>query len=118
MLPAPVWLSSRPIAERARWESLPIRRLTAGTTNCTTTSPSTSPSTWAKSSCSADSVLPLGRLGVFGSDGRIPSRALDVADGAYARSHRAAVAAAERLDRALGRQPEIEPPHRSLGVAR
>ncbi|HEV2811452.1 MAG TPA: hypothetical protein VGV93_13770 [Acidimicrobiales bacterium] len=55
---------------------------------------------------------------MFGSDGRIPSRALDVADGAYARSHRAAVAAAERLDRALGRQPELEPPHRSLGVAR
>ncbi len=34
---------------------------------------------------------------------------------AYAASHWAAVQAVERLDRALGRQPEIEPPHRSLG---
>lgn len=33
----------------------------------------------------------------------------------YASSHWAAVQAVERLDRALGRQPEIEPPHRSLG---
>lgn len=38
-------------------------------------------------------------------------------DDAYALSHRAAVATAERLDRALGRQPEIEPPHRSLGLS-
>ena len=34
---------------------------------------------------------------------------------AYATSYRAAVQAVERLDRALGRQPEIEPPSRSLG---
>lgn len=34
---------------------------------------------------------------------------------AYAASHWAAVQAVERLDRALGRQPEIEPPSRSLG---
>ncbi len=35
-------------------------------------------------------------------------------DDAYALSHRAAVANLERLDRALGRQLEIEPPSRSL----
>jgi predicted nucleic acid-binding Zn-ribbon protein len=34
---------------------------------------------------------------------------------AYATSYWAAVRAVERLDRALGRQPEIEPPSRSLG---
>ncbi len=34
---------------------------------------------------------------------------------AYAASHWAALQAVERLDRTLGRQPEIEPPHRSLG---
>ncbi len=37
---------------------------------------------------------------------------------AYALSYRAAVADVERLDRALGRQPAIEPPSRSLGLSR
>lgn len=32
-------------------------------------------------------------------------------------SNRAAVQALERLDRALGRQPAVEPPHRSLGLS-
>ncbi|MDP8950153.1 MAG: hypothetical protein M3N00_07925, partial [Actinomycetota bacterium] len=40
-----------------------------------------------------------------------------VEDDAYTTSHRAAVAAITRLDRALGRQPEIEPPHQSLGIS-
>jgi hypothetical protein len=36
---------------------------------------------------------------------------------ACASSHRAAVQAIERLDWALGRQPAIEPPQRSLGIS-
>jgi conjugative relaxase-like TrwC/TraI family protein len=40
-----------------------------------------------------------------------------IGDDAYASSHRAAVKAIERLDRALGRQPAIEPPHQSLGIS-
>jgi conjugative relaxase-like TrwC/TraI family protein len=40
-----------------------------------------------------------------------------IGDDAYASSHRAAVKAIERLDRALGRQPAIEPPNRSLGIS-
>jgi hypothetical protein len=39
-------------------------------------------------------------------------------DDAYAVSQRAAAEALDRLDRALGRQPKVEPPHRSLGLAR
>jgi hypothetical protein len=39
-------------------------------------------------------------------------------DEAYAASHRSAVESIERLDRALGRTLEIEPPHRSLGLSR
>ena len=38
-------------------------------------------------------------------------------DSAYATSRRAADEALERLDRALGRQPAVEPPHRSLGLS-
>ena len=38
-------------------------------------------------------------------------------DDPYEVSNRAAVQALERLDRALGRQPEVEPPHRSLGLS-
>lgn len=38
-----------------------------------------------------------------------------VDDNAYTTSHRAAVEASDRRDRALGRQPEIEPPERSFG---
>lgn len=40
-----------------------------------------------------------------------------IGDDAYAASHRAAVEAMERFDRALGRQLEIEPPHRALGMS-
>jgi hypothetical protein len=40
-----------------------------------------------------------------------------MSDDAYASSRRAVVQAVERLDRALGRQPAIEPPHRSLGLS-
>ncbi len=42
-----------------------------------------------------------------------------IGDDAYASSHRAASQAIERVDRALGRQPEldIETPHRSLGLS-
>ncbi len=39
-------------------------------------------------------------------------------DNAYTASRGAAVAAIDRLDRVFGRQPEIEPPHRSLGISR
>lgn len=38
-------------------------------------------------------------------------------DGAYATSHKAAASAAERLDRALGRTIEREPPGRELGLS-
>lgn len=40
-----------------------------------------------------------------------------VGDDVFASSSRAAAQAVERLDRALGRQPKIEPPHRSLGMS-
>lgn len=40
-----------------------------------------------------------------------------IQDDAYATSQRARQAAVERLDRTLGRVPEIEPPHRSLGLS-
>jgi hypothetical protein len=40
-----------------------------------------------------------------------------IGDDVYASSHQAAVQAFERLDRALGRQPEIEPPHQSLDIS-
>lgn len=40
-----------------------------------------------------------------------------IGDDAYASSHRAAVEALRRLDRSMGREPEIEPPHRSLGLS-
>lgn len=40
-----------------------------------------------------------------------------VGDDAYESSHRAAAEALDRLDRALGRESEIEPPHRSLGLS-
>lgn len=40
-----------------------------------------------------------------------------IQDDAYATSQRAKQTAVERLDRSLGRGPEIEPPHRSLGLS-
>ncbi len=40
-----------------------------------------------------------------------------VGDDVYASSHQAARQAIDRLDRPLGRQPEIEPPHMSLGLS-
>ncbi len=40
-----------------------------------------------------------------------------IGDDVYASSQQAAAQAVERLDRALGRQPEIEPPHQSLGMS-
>ncbi len=40
-----------------------------------------------------------------------------VGDDAYASSRQAAVEALGRLDRSLGREPEIEPPNRSLGLS-
>lgn len=40
-----------------------------------------------------------------------------VHDDAYATSQRATQAAVERMDGSLGRGPEIDPPHRSLGLS-
>lgn len=40
-----------------------------------------------------------------------------IGDDVYASSHGAAAQAIDRLDRALGRQPEIEPPRQSLGIS-
>ena len=50
--------------------------------------------------------------------GRWGDRAsVGLGDGAYASSHQALREAVERLDRSLGRGPEIEPSHRSLGLS-
>lgn len=55
----------------------------------------------------------------FGDPGsRVWERAgVGLEDDAYASSHQAMREAVERLDRSLGREPEIEPPHRSLGLS-
>lgn len=45
------------------------------------------------------------------------SMARQFGDDPYATSHRAMVEARERLDRTLGQELEIEPPHRALGLS-
>jgi hypothetical protein len=67
--------------------------------------------------------LAAGRLAQHHTAFGLPDTALlgepprSLGNDAYASSHRAAVQAIERLDRALGRQPAIEPPQRSLGIS-